>query len=178
MKTIKLKEGNKITKYTLPESWNEVTVADFKKWSNEVKGYTGLDVIIKTISCFSGIKEDVLWGLDQSLLDTLTQPIGFIVEPIDQAVKESVELNNETYFIKRDFNELAVGEVRAIEDLLKGDLVENLNLLLTIFVRRKNEIQEWEPITPKLISEQSKFDQIIISDIHGLFDSFTVGVAS
>jgi hypothetical protein len=176
MKTITFTKGKKDYSYQIPESWNEVTVSQYKKWSQDIIGASGIETIIKSISSFSGCPEDYLWDTSEAYLNELGNSIGFILTPIKDEVKDTLEINGEVYYVKKDFSQLTVGEVKAIEELMTGDLIDNLNLLFTIFVRRKVD-GEWQGVTPKLLEERDKFNEVIISDVFGLFENFPIGEA-
>lgn len=174
MRLIEITKGGNVWKYEMPTSWEEVTVADFKKWSLSIVDTKGIEIIIKSIWALSGCPEEWLWDASEDDLNDLAQSIQFIMEPVKVDTQDTIEIEGELYHVKRDFNTLSVGEVKAIEELMAGNLLENFNILLTLFVRRKQE-GEWQPLTPKLLEEKWKFDEVKISHVYGLFEDFQRG---
>ena len=177
MRTINITKGGKEFSYEMPTTWAEVSVAKFKKWSLSIVDVEGIEIMIKSISALSDCPEEWLWDFPETYLNELANSIGFIMEPVMVDTKDAIEIDGELYHVKRDFNQLSVGEVKAIEQLMEGNLLENFNILLTVLVRRKID-GEFQSVTPKLLEEQAKFDKVIISDVYGLFEDFQTGVVS
>jgi hypothetical protein len=169
------KDGQPIT-YSIPSSWDEVTVKQFRDWSLLLKeAGNNIETIISSASVFSGIPEETLWAFPYDKLNVITDSIKFITDPIEHEPADSIIIGGEEYFIKKDFNDLTIGEVRAIDQLSEGSVIENLNHLLTIFCRRKQN-GEWEPITNQSLRESDKFNEVKITDVWRVFSFFVSGV--
>jgi hypothetical protein len=177
MTELKITKGGIETSYQIPTEWSEVTVAQFKRWSQGLNEKKGLDNIITSVSNLSGCPEELLWELPYDRLSELTEAIGFIARPVDHTEVDTITIKDEEYHLKKDFNQMTIGEVKAIEELSQGSIIENLTLLLTIFCRRKVD-GEWETITNRLLEEKDKFNSVPISYVWKLFEDFSNGVAS
>jgi hypothetical protein len=174
MTNLTITKGGIETSYQIPTEWSEVTVAQFKRWSLGLNEKKGLENIITSVANLSGCPEELLWELPYDRLNELTEAIGFIARPVDHTEVSTITIGDEEYHLKKDFNQLTIGEVKAIEELSQGSIIENLNLLLTIFCRRKVE-GEWEPITNRLLEEQDKFNNVEVSKVWKIFEDFQTG---
>ena len=174
MITIEITQDAVTKEYSFPNSWKDVTVAQFKDFNRGIRTGSDIETIIEVASLFSGIPEATLWEFPQETLHQLTDALAFITQPIDLEPVDRLIIGEEEYWVKKDFSQLTIGEVRALEELTV-DPVGNLNWLLTVLLRRKKE-GKWESVTPELLEESDKFDSVIIGDVYRLLESFQNGV--
>jgi hypothetical protein len=166
----------------IPESWDEVNVKHFCKimeLKDNVKNLTNIATSVKIVNIITDIEEEILWMMGSEDFTKLVEALSFIAEEIKAPLKESLIIEGEEYYIKSDFNDLTMGEIITLEQLMDendGNLFRAMDVLLTIFLRKKKANGKLETFKVSFIDERKElFQKIRITDVHSLFFSFITG---
>jgi hypothetical protein len=126
----------------------------------------------------TGIEEELIYLLTQEQFLEVVEKVKFTNEEIVSELKESILVEGEEYFIKKDFDKLNMGEIISIESLLKqsdGDLSKCMSKLLCVFLRKKKENGNLESFKNSFMEREELFDNVMITDVNNLFVFFSNG---
>lgn len=177
---IHLEIDGEANEFNLPESWSEVTVKKASQLSSmkNVEGKNELELSVSIISILTGIDEEIIYMMSQEQFLEVVEAIKFTKEEVTSEEKESILIEDEEYFLKKDFEKLNMGEIISIESLLKqsdGDLSKCMSKLLCIFLRKKKENGNLESFKNSFMEREELFDEVMITDVNNLFVFFSAG---
>lgn len=179
MLEVNLEIDDEITTFTLPQSWDEVSIGEFCKiFSFHREGMNVLEVVIETLVILSGIDREKIMMLPYTDFTTLTQALDFINVEMEPQNVESVMIGDEEYFIKKDFTQFTMGEIISIETLLaQGDnnLFRVMDKLLCIFLRKKKENGNLETFKGTFMDRAELFNKAPVSKVFMVFNFFLSG---
>jgi hypothetical protein len=153
---LEIELGNEKKTYNLPESWDEVSVDDYVKLTSiDNDKLSQVQVVVKNLSVLTGIDEDTMYKIPMETFNGIVEYLYFFNQPLEGELVDSVELEGEEYFVKKDFDKL----------------------LLCIFLRKKVD-GKLEEFSNDMMGRSELFGKISINKIHKLFSFFSVGSLS
>jgi len=178
---LEIELGNEKKTYNLPESWDEVSVDDYVKLTSiDNDKLSQVQVVVKNLSVLTGIDEDTMYKIPMETFNGIVEYLYFFNQPLEGELVDSVELDGEEYFVKKDFDKLTLGETISI-DVITEKYGDNFNLaikeLLCIFLRKKVD-GKLEEFSNDMMGRSELFGKISINKIHKLFSFFSVGSLS
>ena len=176
---VNLEIEDELMEFNIPEGWNEVSVkqsADLTSINRE--GKSDIEIIIEIISVLSKIETDIIYQMNTEDFNKLIEAVSFTVTPIDSVLAESIMINEEEYFLKKDFSQLTMGELISIETIIKqheGSLAPAMSQLLCIFLRKKKDNGKLESFKNDFMEREKMFNDVIITDVNNIFLFFLDG---
>lgn len=169
--------------FELPESWEDIKVKDFSKiiGVQEKDNLNGLERIIEIINVISGIPVDLIMMIPITEFNKITEKLAFVNEDIKAQMKDSIIVNGEEYFLKKDFDNLTMGEIITIEMLVEetgGNIFKALDKLLCVFLRKKRDNGKLEMFKTDMLERSDIFKDISITEIYQLMIFFSTGRVS
>jgi hypothetical protein len=182
MKTIDITSNGKLSKYKIPEKWSEIKVGEFmeivKVETNDL--LSDFQKSIDVINIVSGIPKDIIEDMDfDTEFSELVKTVDFLQTPVVEQEKDSVMIEGEEYFLKKDFDNKTAGEVASFDVIYKknkSDLYTCLDELLPLFLRKKTDDGELERFKSSMMNRVDMFrEKVNISDVLSLFFYFSGG---
>ena len=173
---LNLKVNGVKDKYEICNDWSEATVEQFMKFSAiDFKAKTEIETLVDVISAFSSISPDELLLIPAKKFMKIIDAMEFTKSKLPEVEKDSIIINDEEYFLKKDFKDLNTGEMISINMIIEqGD--DNLNRvidkLLCIFLRKKVD-GEIEVFTNDMMSRCDMFKKVKITEVHEMFIFFS-----
>ena len=165
--------------YKVPENWNEVNMRTFELIAN-VNSQDENDFFgsMKVFAALTGMSMDDVMLLPVDELPEVLKLVSFANTTIEEKEVDSIVIDGEEYFIKKDMDKLTTGEVLSLDHLAKkyeNNIQAGMSEMLCVFLRRK--------IDGKLESFKSEFmeraelfrDKVMVSDVYHLFLFFSSG---
>lgn len=166
---------NEVLEFNIPNNWDDITVEKFQVLANSNKdGLSELEAIVQSISLLTDIPEDLLYKFSLDNFKLISSNFEFLNKEIKDDFKDKITINDETYYVKKDFKDLSLGESVSFDIILsksEGNLMRCMDMLLTIFLRRKinGELEEYDT---KFSNRAELFKDIKIVDVYNLFGFF------
>lgn len=165
--------------FNVPTGWNEVTVKTAAALSAVKKtDRTDIEVMVDIISLLANIDGELIYMLTSEQFNEVVEIVKFTTEEIKGEMADSVIINDEEYFLKKDFSQLTMGEIISIDTIIaqnENNIAPAMAKLLCIFLRKKKENGSIESFKNSFMERESLFEQVIISDVHNLFLFFSDG---
>jgi hypothetical protein len=165
--------------FNLPENWDEVTVKDFcKLFEFEREGLTDYELTVKTIEAITGVDEDILMLMDYNDIKQIIDVLKFTTEDLEPQITDSVIIDDEEWFIDKDFDKISLGLVINFELLYEqsgGNLLKSMDKLLCLFLRKKKPNGKLEKFKPEFMERAELFSKAPISKVHHIFSFFLLG---
>lgn len=173
MVQLKIEIEEEIKEYFLPESWEEIKVNQFGKIieAQDTDNLTGIEKAVLALKAVTDIDEDIIYQLPIETFNKIIETISFTNTPIEAELKESIIVDDEEFFLKKDFDQLLLGEVISIEMIMEktnGNIFKSIEELLCIFLRKKKDNGKLEPFKTDMMLRATKFKDIPITDIYQL----------
>jgi len=145
--------------WTVPDSWDKVTLKKFQAIQDYYEGISGdthFDIReILHILCDKTLDE--VNALPAEFLDMILEKLVFLqTQPEQQEPTNKIKINGETYSIHFE-NQLKTGEYIAADTVLKNDK-NNIALLLAILCRKDGEVYD------------SKFENEVVPEREKMFE--------
>lgn len=175
---------DEVKEFSVPESWSEVTVAQFMEIVKIQESMEELNILQKTIRMvviLTGIPEDYVEMIPIEQFYKIKDILEYTNAEVDTTPCESITLEGETYFIKNEFNQLTMGETITIETLMEGskNVIEVFDKLLCVFLRKKKENGKLEAFKSTFIEERKEiFGKAPISEMYSVLVFFSGGGSS
>jgi len=176
MKNVEIKSNDQVFKFTLPTSWDEVSVGDFmdivKVNDNELLSDFTRD--IQVIHIVSGISEEIINDMDyDSEYVPMLNELSFLKDEVPERSIEYVTINNDEYYLKKDFDNKTTGEVASFDLIFKkheNNLYTCMDQLLPLFLRKKDKEGKLERFNSDMMDRVSMFrDKVNVADVLSLF---------
>jgi hypothetical protein len=171
-----------IIECNIPNGWDEVTVGTYEKLMDLKQDGTNLSMYIQILSVLSGLDKDVIEDISAVDFQKITDAISFTQTQIEnETLVDHIELNGEKYYLKKDFEDLTLGEQASIEILMNkydGKLEKAIKELLCIFLRKKKENGKLEKFKNSMMDRAESFNDVIIGEVYQLFLFFSTGKTS
>jgi hypothetical protein len=165
--------------FNVPTGWDEVTVKTAASLSAIKRtDRTEVDIMVEIISLLANIDTDLIYMLTSEQFAQVIEIVKFTTEEINGDLADSVMVDGEEYFLKKDFSQLTMGEIISIDTILgqsQNNIAPSMAKLLCIFLRKKKENGNIESFKNSFMERESLFEQVIISDVHNLFLFFLDG---
>jgi hypothetical protein len=176
---VELEEETK--EYFIPENWGEIKVSQFAGIieAQDTDKLSGIEKAIKVMKTVTDIDEDIIYQLSIDDFNKIVEVLDFTNTPIESENKESIIVDGEEYFLKKDFDKLLLGEIISIELIMEkteGNIFKSIEELLCIFLRKKKENGKLETFKSEMMLRATKFKEISITDIYQLMLFFLNGV--
>ena len=179
MKKVTIEIDDEVKEYELPSNWDEITLDDFiRLFSIDRTDLNPLEVSVKTIEVLVGINEEILLMMKSSDFELLATELSFTTRDVEPVNVEFVTIGGEEYYIKKDFNQLTMGEIISIETILEGaenNIFKVMDKLLCIFLRKKKENGKLETFKGEFMERATLFRKTPVSQIYNIFNFFLVG---
>lgn len=177
---INLEIDDVVNEYTLPESWDEVSVDQFCRiWQFDKQDMTTIEFATRIISSFTEINEDTLMEMNYTDFQRLCEILQFTRQEFKGETNvDCVEFGDEIYYLKKDFSQLTMGEVISIDTIMSeanGNIYKVMDKLLCIFLRKKKENGNLETFKSEFMERRQGFKTIKISKVFNLFSFFLTG---
>jgi hypothetical protein len=165
--------------FDVPTGWNEVSVKNAARLTAvEKENRTEIEIVADIISILSGIDIEIIYMLTSEQFNEIVEVIKFTTEKVDGELVDSVIIDDEEYFLKKDFTQLTMGEIISIETILgqnNNNIAPAMAKLLCIFLRKKKENGHLESFKKSFMERESKFENVIITEVNNLFLFFLDG---
>jgi len=173
---LNLTHKSELLEYNIPNEWEDITVEKFQQLANADfdDDMNELEKTIRSISIVTDIPEELLYKLSLDNYKLIARNFEFLKTEIKDDFKDEITIDGETYYVKKEFKELTLGESVSIDILINnsgGNLMKCMDMLLTIFLRKKidNELEEYDT---KFKHRAEIFKNIKITNIYNLFGFF------
>lgn len=164
--------------FQMPESWEEVSVGLFEDIAQMEVSNVDLGNSMTIISALTGMNQELLWQVPVNEMPKILEHVQFIKQPIEDDPKESITIDGEEYFMKKDFDNLTYGETISLDIIQKefGEQVQKaFGKMLCVFLRKKID-GKLEPHLPEHLDRLEMFrTKVMISDVYQLFVFFSSG---
>ena len=155
MVTLKLEEKE----YFLPESWEEITIKNFKQIYPHLKDEINSDKIFRVISVLTKIEYDIVKQMSDFTITQIFKELNFIFQPIPEIeIEEKFEFQNQKYFIPQSPADIKFGQWVDIEVI--KDPIQGLNEIIAI-ISKKDEDEVYD--YGKLRKRIKDFDNLSIT---------------
>jgi hypothetical protein len=165
--------------YSIPTSWNEVTVLQAQELFNiKAEDKTPIEIGIEVLWILGCIPSDFIYAMSPEQFTELMEAIKFTNEEVEPSQVESIKIGEDEYFLKNDLNKLTMGELITIETLVKqaGDnYVNAMSKLLCVFLRKKLSNGELETFKNSFMEREAMFNECKITDVNSIFLFFSSG---
>jgi len=164
--------------FQIPDSWNEVTVEKFTNiWKINREGMTSIEITIAVVNILTGIDEDYLYMMSPNEFAQITSIIEFTNHDVKGTDVEFITVDDEKYYLKKDFDKLTMGEVISLELLIEqasGNIMSKMPEMLCIFLRKKDG-DKLESFKKGFMERAEAFKQVSIADVNDIFLFFSDG---
>lgn len=173
---LKLEIDGVAKEFNIPTNWEEVTVGQFEKLAKVEHNTNVIKYLSSVICALSGITEDEFFMIPADKFEDMMEVLEFVVKPIDTKIKDSIIIDDEEYFIKKDFNKMNMGEIISIETLTESaeSIDTIISKMLCVFLRKKVD-GKLEDFKNSFMEREELFKSVIITDVHNLFNFFLTG---
>ncbi len=180
MRKINLTIDGKTHEATLPETWREVKVSHYKMLVqlDKLEFDSSFEKDVAILSQFIGVDMDVIELMEVEEFNTLVETLSFLKDEKLEfpTLKETIDIDGKTWFIKKDFDKLTIGERITFDVFLNGkkspDL--DLDLFLTLFIKETKD-ETWK----NSHKERSEiFNNMPFVDVKPVLDFFLTGILS
>lgn len=177
---VNVEVDGEVKEFNLPENWNEVSVDNFCRiWEFDKSDMTTIEFATRIVSSFTDMDESLIMAMNYDDFQKIVGILDFTqTEFIPNKDVDNIELGDETYYIKKDFNKLTMGEVISIETILgdaNGNIYKVMDKMLCIFLRQKKENGNLETFKSEFMERRWKFRHIPISKVFNIFSFFLTG---
>jgi len=181
MKILELEIDGELTTHSLPQNWEEITIKQFIDISamNE-KELTDTQKAIELVKILTNIDDDQVELLDIISFNQIIGLLSFILTAPEfkDELADSIEVEGQEFFLKKDFNKLNVGEVIAIELINKRADNDYLNVLpdfLCVLLRKKREDGKLENFKEEFMLRRDMFESLPVYKFINIFSFFLNG---
>lgn len=143
-----IKDKKDFGEWTLPLSWNEVTLA-------QLIALEGVTSPVKIISVLSGRSEDEVAALPVQFADAIVAELGWLASPPEVEPSASCVINGETYRVNVSEN-LTLGEFVAVQSVRQAD-PNDVATVLAIVCRRAGEAYDLDFENGKVSERRNMF---------------------
>jgi hypothetical protein len=172
-------DDDEVKTFNFPTSWDEITVEQFSRlFENPTTTTNELENTIKIISSLSDVPEEILYAMDIQDFKSLSSNLGFIGQEVTTNKVDYVEINDEKYYLYKDFDKFTTGEIITIELIMEstqGNIYKVMSKLLCLFLRKKKPNGKFEKFTTDMLEREELFKKVKISHIHHIFNFFSTG---
>lgn len=143
-----IKDKKDFGEWTLPLSWNEVTLA-------QLLALEGVTSPVKIISVLSGRSEDEVAALPVQFADAIVSELGWLASPPSVKPSASCVIGGETYRVNVSEN-LTLGEFVAVQSVRQAD-PNDVATVLAIVCRRAGEAYDLDFENGKVSERRNMF---------------------
>lgn len=171
---------DELHKLQIPNSWDDVTVGMYEALASiNREGITELQYSIELICALVGMDKELIYLMPVEEMPKITEHLQFASSPLEDTQVDSIVINNEEYFLKKEFDKLNLGEMTSLNilsDKYKDNVESALGEMLCIFLRKKKENGKLEAFRNEFMDRAEMFrDNVLIKDVHSLFVFFLNG---
>lgn len=181
MVTLNIEIDEQELRFDIPSSWEDVTVEKFSNiWKIDVKNLTQIEYTVKMVNHFTDIEEDILYMMSPEQFEQVAKTIEFTSVDVIGSKKDSIIIDGEEWFLKKDYDKLNMGEVVSLQIIMeqaKGNLSTKFAEMLCIFLRKKLPSGKLESFKNSFMEERVDiFKKASIADVNDLLLFFSGGV--
>ena len=166
-------------KFSIPESWDEVTVDIFSNiWKIDRDNLTDIEITVAVIGLLTSIDEDSLYMMSPDDFNRVAELIQFTNTDVKGKQVDSIVIDGDEYFLKNDFNKLSMGEVISLELLIEksdGNMGSIMPEMLCIFLRKKKDNGKLETFKNSFMDRAEMFKGVSITEVNDIFLFFSDG---
>lgn len=171
-----------LTTFSIPTAWDEVTVKQYQQVMDvNLSGMTDIDIVVARLSILGDIDKELLYLMPVEAFNEVVELLKFTTQPITTEMKDSIQVGGIEYHLKKDFNNLIISEITAIEMIIKdagGNFDKCIDKLLCVYLRQKKDNGKLEAFRSSFMKRQYEFQTIMISDVYQMFLFFSSGKTS
>ena len=162
----------------VPTQWSDVSVHKFHEYTGLVREDYKSDIhyTAKVASVLCGI--DVT-NIPQDVFVTVANELSFLSTPISTEKVEEIEIDGDIYRWKGNLNQITVGEMISIEqiiDLEKLFYNETYDVIAAVLLRKVNKDGTLEQFdSGKFSKYRDMFMELPITDLYGTVNFFIAG---
>lgn len=165
--------------YKVPENWGEVSLEVFEQIASvSLDGGNDMLESIKLLCSVTGMSMEDAYLLPIDELPQILEVLKFANNPVDEKEVESVIIEGEEYFLKKDFDKMTTGEVLSIDMISKkheGKIEKGMSEMMCVFLRKKVD-GKLEPFKAEFMERAELFRKnVMVSDIYQMFLFFSNG---
>jgi len=180
MKNLRLEIDDEVMDVNIPENFSEITVDKFSKlYLSFNQDDHELTKSIKMVAMFLDLPIDTVKLFPEKKFLEICEILSFISKTeITTPPKDSIVINGQEFWTKKDFNNITVGEKYSIQILLEqhdNNLYACMAKVLCIFLRKRKENGKLEAFKNEHMDRAGMFGQISIEDVYLLFSFFLPG---
>lgn len=166
MKTIKIDD----VMYSLPSSWNDITIAKQIKAIDLNKSISNENIrILALVSAYADIPLDELKSMNVNRAKRIVEAMSFLQQPIPN-IKEPIKeftFKGQTYYIAQNLMNQEFQDYVSWENILqqyKDEQHKAMNYLIAILAKRKKSNGELESMDDYDVNERAKeFEELSIT---------------
>lgn len=167
--------------FKVPTSWDEVTVGQAIELQ-ELQSFDGTDIekVVRMLKILAPlIDEEEIMMMSPEQFTQIVEVMKFLSTEVGgpEVLPDSIMVNGEEYFLKKDFDSLNMGEMISINLIMKendGDITRALPRMMCILLRKKVN-GELESFRNSFMDRAEMFEDVIITDISNLLAFFLDG---
>jgi hypothetical protein len=189
MVELNLTIDDELHKLNIPSSWDDMNIKMYEDFVNVRSGYDleklnssdalRLKFLIELLCKFVGEGEELIQMIYTDDLAKVLKPLDFVSVEIEESDVDSIIVDNDEYFLKKDFSKLNLGEMTSLNVLAEkydGNIEGAISEMLCIFLRKKKENGKLEAFRNEFMDRAEMFrDNVLIKDVHSLFVFFLNG---
>jgi hypothetical protein len=181
MRKLNLEIDDEVMEYNIPENWADLTVKQFMDlYRQSIEDKDDLQRSVYIASTILGIDEDIIYMFDTDSFNEIISSLEFISKTeITAQPKDFVVINNEEYYLKKDYSKLTVGEIISIDTIISQSHNNNpytqMDKLLCIFLRKKKDNGKLEQFKPEFMNRAKLFETLSIEDVYNVVGFFSSG---
>ena len=104
MVEINLEIEDEVKVFTLPESWDEITIDDFIKLFNiDRTGLSDVELAVKTIALLTNMDEEIIMTMDFKDFEKVANVLLFTTKDVEPTNSDFILNEDEKYYIKNLF---------------------------------------------------------------------------
>lgn len=168
--------------FEIPENWSEVNVEQFCgiMEAQEVLESIKNPILasVKMINIITGIPEDIIMMTPVDEIKKISESLEFTNTEVESIEKESLIVDGQEFFLKKDYNSLTMGEVITIDTLTQqtnNNIFKALDKLLCVFLRKKKENGKLETFRAEFLGRAELFKKVSIADVYQTIVFFSNG---
>src|SRR6478735_4288970 len=127
--------------------WKKIDLKFYLEYLNFINNYKGDEYFINRLSFLEKINVDDLNTYPIFYIQELNEKWSFLNENIDDLIDENsneIEIENEVYFIQKDFSFLTMNQWQNIDSILKQsdndkNYLKNIHILLSICIQNPSD---------------------------------------
>tara|TARA_R110000744_G_scaffold36130_5_gene83538 strand:- start:2491 stop:3141 length:651 start_codon:yes stop_codon:yes gene_type:complete len=175
MRQVKLTIGDKVTKFSMPTNWDEVSLTQYKDLMLAIdkEDSEEIELMIKSLEALTCIDRGILSKVPLKQIRTAYSMLGHLTTDMpSNELKRVIEIDGIEYGIIPDFDDLSLGEFVDLDNYLQ-DSWNNLTSIMTVLYRpvnlRDGDKYTIEPYTMSSVKDRRRIfnDSMSVNSVYG-----------